>query len=120
MKLSYKKVTSFIIVLGILFSTSGNIFASSHREAPMISGDPKVDATDLYAFISPDKKNTVTIIANYSPFEEPAGGPNFDSFDDKALYEIHIDNNGDAKPDITYQFQFKTTVNNPNTFLYNV
>lgn len=120
MKPLYKKVTSLIIVLGLLFSTSANTFASSHREAPMISGDPKVDATDLYAFVSPDKKNTVTIIANYSPFEEPAGGPNFDSFDDKALYEIHIDNNGDAKPDITYQFQFKTRVTNPNTFLYNV
>ncbi len=120
MKPLYKKVTSFIIVLGLLLSTSANTFASSHREAPMISGDPKVDATDLYAFVSPDKKNTVTIIANYIPFEEPAGWPNFDSFDDKALYEINIDNNGDAKPDITYQFQFKTTVMNPNTFLYNV
>ena len=86
----------------------------------MISGDPKVDATDLYAFVSPDKTDTVTLIANYIPFEEPAGGPNFDSFDDKALYEINIDNNGDAKPDIIYQFRFKTTVGNPNTFLYNV
>ncbi len=86
----------------------------------MISGDPKVDATDLYAFVSPDKKDTVTLIANYIPFEEPAGGPNFDSFDDKALYEINVDTNGDAKPDIIYQFRFKTTVGNPNTFLYNV
>lgn len=120
MKPLYKKIISSSIVLALVLSSSVNVFASSHREAPMISGDPKVDATDLYAFVSPDKKNTVTIIANYSPFEEPAGGPNFDSFDDKALYEIHIDNNGDAKPDITYQFQFKTIVANPNTFLYNV
>ena len=73
MKPLYKKVTSLIIVLGLLLSTSANTFASSHREAPMISGDPKVDATDLYAFISPDKRDTVTLIANYSPFEEPAG-----------------------------------------------
>lgn len=86
----------------------------------MISGDPRVDATDLYVFVSPDQTDTVTLIANYIPFEEPAGGPNFDSFDDNALYEINIDNNGDAIPDTIYQFRFKTTVGNPNTFLYNV
>lgn len=93
--------------------------ASSHRESPLLVGDSKADATDLYAFVSPDKADTVTLIANYVPFQEPAGGPNFDSFDDKVLYEIKIDNNGDAMLDITYQFRFKTTVANPNTFLYN-
>ncbi|MEO5646421.1 MAG: DUF4331 family protein [Candidatus Paceibacterota bacterium] len=98
---------------------AGPVLASSHREAPLISGDPKVDATDLYAFVSPENNNTVTLIANYIPFEEPAGGPNFDSFDDNALYAINIDNNGDAMPDITYQFRFTTTRVNPNTFLYN-
>ena len=86
----------------------------------MISGDPKVDATDIYAFVSPDQTDTVTLIANYIPFEEPAGGPNFDSFDDRALYEINVDSNGDAKPDIIYQFRFKTSIGNQNTFLYNV
>jgi len=94
-------------------------FASSHREAPLISKDPEADNTDLYAFVSPDKPDTVTIIANYIPLEEPAGGPNFAAFDDDARYEIHIDNDGDAKDDITYQFSFKTKIRNPNTFLYN-
>jgi hypothetical protein len=108
------------IVMAAVFLAMGlPVSASSHREAPLISGDPKVDATDLYAFISPDDKNSVTLIANYIPFEEPAGGPNFFSFDDNALYEIKVDNNGDAIPDVTYQFQFKTTVQNPGTFLYN-
>jgi hypothetical protein len=93
--------------------------ASSHREAPLISGDPRADNTDVYAFVSPDRPDTVTIIANYIPLEEPAGGPNFNSFDDHVLYEIHVDNDGDAKDDITYQFRFQTKIRSPNTFLYN-
>ncbi len=115
----HKKITYGFIAVTLALSTSLLGYASSHREAPLISGDPKVDATDLYAFVSPEKNNTVTLIANYIPLEEPAGGPNFYSFDPRALYEINVDNNGDAKPDITYQFRFKTTVMNPNTFLYN-
>lgn len=94
--------------------------ASSHREAPLVAGDPKVDATDLYAFVSPDKPSTATLIANYIPFEEPAGGPNFYSLDDNALYAINVDNVGDAMPHIVYQFRFKTSVGNPGTFLYNL
>src|SRR5262245_8796279 len=82
--------------------------ASSHREAPLISQDPTADNTDLYAFVSPDKPDTVTIIANYIPLEQPAGGPNFPAFDDSVLYEIHVDNDGDAKEDLTYQFRFTT------------
>src|SRR5579864_7229588 len=92
---------------------------SSHREAPEISKDPVADNTDLYAFVSPDKPSTVTLIANYIPLQGPAGGPNFYEFGDDVLYEIHIDNNGDALPDITYQFRFTAQVTNPNTFLYN-
>jgi len=92
---------------------------SSHREAPGISKDPVADSTDLYAFVSPDQRDTVTLIANYIPAEEPGGGPNFYEFGDDVLYEIHIDNNGDAKSDITYQFRFQTQVRNPETFLYN-
>ena len=92
---------------------------SSHREAPGISKDPVADSTDLYAFVSPDQRDTVTLIANYIPAEEPGGGPNFYEFGDDVLYEIHIDNNGDSQSDITYQFQFQTTVRNPETFLYN-
>jgi hypothetical protein len=92
---------------------------SSHREAPEISKDPVADNTDVYAFVSPDNPDTVTIITNYIPLENPAGGPNFFEFGDDVLYSIYIDNDGDAKPDITYQFRFSTELRNPNTFLYN-
>src|SRR5688572_14664564 len=90
---------------------------SSHREAPAISKDPVADNTDTYAFVTPD--DTVTIITNYLPVEAPAGGPNFYEFGDDVLYEIHVDNTGDGKPDISYQFRFDTVNTNPDTFLYN-
>ncbi|HEV2638003.1 MAG TPA: DUF4331 domain-containing protein [Actinocrinis sp.] len=93
---------------------------SSHKEAPEISNDPAADNTDVYAFVSPDCPDTVTLIANFNPLEDPAGGPNFAEFADDVLYEIHIDNNGDACPDITYQFRFTTVNTIPGTFLYNV
>jgi hypothetical protein len=93
--------------------------ASSHREAPLISNDPAADNTDLYAFVSPDAPNTVTIVANYIPLEQPAGGPNFASFGDDVRYEIKVDNSGDGEEDVTYRFRFKTTTENPKTFLYN-
>ncbi len=105
-----------VALTGFLMTPTG---ASSHREAPLISGDPRADNTDVYAFVSPDDPGTVTIIATYIPLEEPAGGPNFNSFDDNVLYEIHVDNDGNAKDDVTYQFRFRTKVRNPNTFLYN-
>ena len=92
---------------------------SSHREAPEISKDPVADSTDLYAFVSPDAPNTVTLIANYLPLEGPAAGPNFYEFGDDVLYEILIDNDGDARPDISFQFRFQTTIRNQKTFLYN-
>jgi hypothetical protein len=92
---------------------------SSHREAPAISKDPVADNTDTYAFVSPDDPGTVTIISNYLPLEAPFGGPNFFEFGDDVRYEIHIDNDGDGKPDITYRFEFETEVRNPGTFLYN-
>src|SRR5438128_5707788 len=92
---------------------------SSHREAPEISKDPVADNTDVYGFVSPDQPDTVTLIANYIPLQQPAGGPNFYEFGDDVLYEIHISNRGDAEADITYQFRFHTTIRNPNTFLYN-
>src|SRR5690242_17012402 len=92
---------------------------SSHREAPEISKDPVADNTDVYAFVSPDKPDTVTLIANFIPLEGPAGGPNFYEFGDDVLYEIHIDNNGNAKDNLVYQFRFKTQIRNPETFLYN-
>jgi hypothetical protein len=93
--------------------------ASSHREAPLIAGTPSLDNTDLYAFVSPDAPDTVTMVANWQPFEEPNGGPNFYPFAEKTAHDINIDNNGDARPDITYRWTFNTTYANPGTFLYN-
>ena len=92
---------------------------SSHREAPEISKDPVADNTDVYAFVSPDKPDTVTLIANFIPGELPDGGPNFFEFSDDVLYAIKIDNTGDGRPDITYEFRFHTRVRNPDSFLYN-
>lgn len=99
--------------------------ASSHREAPLIAEDPLADNTDLYAFMAPDDvnpngtSNRVVLVANYVPFENPAGGPNFYRFGDDVLYAIHVDNVGDAKSHIEFDFQFQTQTCNGNTFLYN-
>ncbi len=93
---------------------------SSHREAPGISFDPAADNTDVYAFVSPDDPDYVTLIANFVPLEDPAAGPNFFEFDDDVLYEIHVDNDGDGVPDVTYGFRFNTTYKHPNSFLYNI
>ena len=96
------------------------VVASSHSEAPGTAQDRAIDCTDVYAFTSPDATSTVTLIANYFPLEEPAGGPNYFGFADDALYEIHVDNDGDAIEDVTFQFDFTTTTKNAATFLYNV
>ncbi|MER6354429.1 DUF4331 domain-containing protein [Streptomyces sp. NPDC001634] len=104
---------------GVTALEPGAASASSHREAPLISGQPQYDNTDLYAFVSPDKPDTTTIIANFIPFEEPSGGPNFYTFADDAQYDIHIDNNGDAQGELVFRYTFKTHVKNKNTFLYN-
>jgi len=93
--------------------------ASSHREAPLIAADPQADNTDLYAFVSPDTPNKVTIISNFIPFEEPAGGPNFYQFGTGVRYDVRIDNNGDARPDVVYRWTFHNHIRNPDTFLYN-
>ncbi len=92
---------------------------SSHREAPEIAKDPVADSTDLYAFTSYGNPDNVTIIANYVPLQAPDGGPNFYEFGDDVLYEIKIDNDGDGKANVTYQFTFTTQVTNDATFLYN-
>ena len=92
---------------------------SSHREAPEIAKDPVADSTDLYAFVSPDKSSTVTIIANYIPLESPDGGPNFYEFGANVRYAINIDNNGDGVADVSYEFEFRSENTIPTTFLYN-
>src|SRR6266536_5369753 len=112
-------ITLALLLILMRLNGPSSAFASSHSEAPLISQDPRADNTDLYAFVSPDNTNTVTMIANYIPLEAPASGPNFYSFDDTVLYEIKIDNNGDGRDDLGYQFRFNTTTRDPNTFLYN-
>jgi hypothetical protein len=96
---------------------------SSHREAPEISKDPAADNTDVYAFVSPDDASTVTLVANFIPFQNPDGGPNFYAFGKDVLYEIHIHNTPvttrGQKPDITYQFRFTETYKTPTTYMYN-
>ena len=93
--------------------------ASSHREAPLVAGEPQLDNTDVYAFVSPDAPNTVTMIANWVPFEEPNGGPNFYPFATDAAYDINIDNDGDARADLIYRWTFNDNYRSRNTFLYN-
>src|SRR5204863_8876216 len=101
-----------------LGSTPG--VASSHREAPLTAADPQIDQTDLYAFVSPDAPDTVTFVSSWIPFEEPAGGPNFYLWAPKTNYDIKIDNNGDAQPDITFRWNFTTHYRSGgNSFLYN-
>jgi hypothetical protein len=92
---------------------------SSHREAPEISKDPVADSTDVYAFVSPDRPDTVTLIANYIPLQDPASGPNFFEFGDDVAYRINIDTSGDGRADIVYELRFTTNVENPGSFLYN-
>ncbi len=100
------------LALGGVGPTSS--LASSHREAPLLTEMPKVDSTDLYVFNSYEagREGYVTIIANYQPFQLPFGGPNFYTLDPDALYEIHVDNTGDGKEDITFQFRFQNTLKN--------
>ena len=93
--------------------------ASSHREAPLIAGLPQYDNTDVYAFRSPDRQNSVTLVSNWIPFEEPAGGPNFYPFAEQARYTVKVDNDGDAVADIVYRWRFKDHYRTKDTFLYN-
>ena len=85
-------------------------FGSSHREAPLTSIDPTGDDTDTYAFTAQDAPGALTIVGNWVPFEDPAGGPNFYKFDDNAHYYLNIDNTGDGVADVRYLFDFKTKV----------
>lgn len=111
-------IGSLLMGAGTLALTTGGS-ASSHRDAPLIAEDPVADNTDVYAFIAPDAPDHVTIISNYIPLQEPAGGPNFHNFGEDVLYEINIDNDGNADADLRYQFRFTTTVVDGNTPLYN-
>jgi Domain of unknown function (DUF4331) len=101
-----------------LVSVAGPALGASHREAPLIAFDPSADITDLYAFVSPDAPDTVTIIADYNGFQEPSGGPNFYPFNPDVTYWIKVDNTGDGVEDLTWTFDFETSVANPDSFLY--
>ena len=92
--------------------------SSSHREAPLTALDPTGDDTDVYAFTADDAPGHLTLIGNWIPFEDPAGGPNFYRFDDRASYYLNVDNTGDGVYDVRYRFKFRTKVRNPNSFLY--
>jgi len=120
-------VTSRAVIAGLAVSAAGMALApgvshaSSHREAPLTAADPDIDNTDTYAFTSPDKPNTVTLITNVKPFQLPAGGPIFDPFpkEGDVRYNINVDTDGDAKPDLTYRFTFTGGYKDKSTFLYN-
>lgn len=106
------KILSLMVATTATLSAMGvvdNAIASSHREAPAIAGMPRVDGTDFYMFRSYEngRSGYVTLIANYMPLQAPYGGPNYFDFDSSAIYDIHIDNNGDAAEDLTFRFKFK-------------
>ena len=112
-----QKFSAAFLLMVMLVNTVAPVFASSHREAPLIANDPLADNTDLYAFRSPDDPNKITIIANYVPGQLPQGGPNYYSFGEGIRYEIHIDNNiGTKGDDIVYRFTFSKTNEDPTTF----
>ena len=127
MKRSKQSLSGALAALGAVTALSFDAqtaVASSHREAPLIAEDPAADATDLYTFRTPTNAvdiavvpNSLVMVANYWPLEEPGGGPNWPRFSDQVLYEIKVDNDGDAVEDITYQFRFKTQYVNPGSFL---
>jgi Domain of unknown function (DUF4331) len=102
------------LMAALLLAVAAPAGASSHREAPFITTSPKVDGTDFYMFRSyePGRSDYVTVIANYQPLQDAYGGPNYFAMDPNALYEIHVDNNGDAKEDLTFQFRFTNTLAN--------
>ena len=111
-RLSSMRLLPLCAAAAALFAGSTTVLASSHREAPSITTTPKIDATDFYLFNSyePGRTGFVTLIADYLPLQDAYGGPNYFKLDPNALYEIHVDNNGDGKEDITFQFQFKNTL----------
>jgi hypothetical protein len=116
-----RKLTGAALMLALLaFGAPSLTLASSHSEAPGTSKDRLADDTDLYAWVAPDAKNSVTIVGDWVPMLEPNGGPNFYAFDDDAYYWMNIDNVGDAQDHIRYLFRFRTERKYPNTFLYNI
>ena len=123
MRRNPKRLRVVLPVLGVAIALAASSLvvagASSHREAPLISEDPVADNTDTYAYVAPDQPNKVTIVGNWIPLEEPAGGPNFPRFGEDVVYRFKVDNDGDAVSNVTYEFRFQTRIRNSDTFLYN-
>jgi hypothetical protein len=121
MSTSRGRVAALLAAVAALAATTMAVsigFGSSHREAPAISLDPSADNTDVYAFTAKDAPGALTIVSNWIPQEDPAGGPNFFKFDEAADYYIQIDNTGDGKADVKYLYEFSTQTRNRNSFLY--
>lgn len=119
MKKIYPAIGALSVGAALIAGSGDTVTASSHREAPAIAEDPYGDNTDVYAFVSPQSADRMVLVANYVPLLIPSSGPNFYRFSADALYEIHVDNNGDARKDITFEWKFKNQIRNGNTFLYN-
>ncbi len=114
--MNMKNIQKIAVAFLVILMPFNNLIASSHREAPLISNDPLADNTDLYAFRSPCDTNNMVFIANYIPFEHPAGGPNWTTFGENIRYEIHMENDGTTGDDITYRFTFTHVNQDPTTF----
>jgi Domain of unknown function (DUF4331) len=116
------KVAKFGAAVALIALVQPPLWSASHREAPAVTETPKVDNTDTYAFRSyePGRQDFVTLIANFQPGEDPGSGPNYYTMDPEAIYEIHVDNNGDAVEDLTYQFKFTNTLRNNTGLTLNI
>jgi hypothetical protein len=112
-------LTPLVLFAAVLIAYQANVQASSHREAPLISKDTFGDSTDTYVFISPENQNNIVFVGSWIPFESPEGGPYYFEWDPTALYDLYVDNDGDAKADITYTLSSRVAVGNGQTFLYN-
>jgi hypothetical protein len=113
-----RKVLTALAALAAIAVATALSFGSSHREAPRILKDPTADNTDVWAFTAPDAPGSLTVVANWIPLADPAGGPNFYPLDENARYYVKVDNTGDGYEDVAYRWQFKTRFRNPDSFLY--
>ena len=108
-------ILAALLAVGVVVPLS---IGSSHREAPRILKDPTADNTDVWAFTAPDAPGSLTVVANWIPLADPAGGPNFYPLDENARYYVKVDNTGDGYEDVAYRWDFDTKFRNPNSFLY--
>src|SRR3954468_514337 len=109
-----RKLSLIVAIVAAALVAVALSMGSSHREAPNTAADPTADDTDVYAFTASDAPGALTVVADWIPFEDPAGGPNFYNFDPKARYYVNVDNTGDGRYDVRYRFAFRTIVRNPN------